>query len=260
MKLLTVHAIALAFAAAFSTAAQAQAALPQATVLAASAPGKGVVAGKVTVSATVVAIDAAARTVTLKGAKGNVVDVVVPPEAKNFSEIRVGDLVTVDYVRALTLQLKPSGGLRSSTTETATAPVPAGAVAGRHRGQRQGRLCHAARPQGQQRRSVGGPVTAEAGEGGRPGRGGLHRGHGRDRAARQEGRGQVSPCGPARAGRSAALGAARRSGRWSPAPRHPRATRHRASRRRAGTATARRQSRGCRPRPARRAGPRCNEW
>ncbi len=130
MKPSTVHAIALAFAAAFSTAAQAQAAPPQATVLAASAPGKGAIAGKVTVSATVVAIDAAARTVTLKGAKGNVVDVVVPPEAKNFSEIRVGDLVTVEYVRALTLQLKPSGGLRSSTTETATAPVPAGAVAG----------------------------------------------------------------------------------------------------------------------------------
>jgi len=130
MKLLTAHAIALAFAAAFTTAAMAQTSPPQAAVLAASAPGKGAIAGKVTVSATVVAIDAATRTVTLKGAKGNVVDVVVPPEARNFSEIRVGDLVTVEYVRALTLQLKPSGGLRSSTTETATAPAPAGAVAG----------------------------------------------------------------------------------------------------------------------------------
>jgi hypothetical protein len=130
MKPLNIHALALALATAFSGAAHAQAAPAQATVLAASAPGKGAIAGKVTVSATVVAIDAATRTATLKGAKGKVVDVVVPPEARNFSEIRVGDLVTVEYVRALTLQLKPTGGLRSSTTETATAPAPAGAVAG----------------------------------------------------------------------------------------------------------------------------------
>jgi hypothetical protein len=99
-------------------------------VLAASAPGKGVIVGKVTLTATVVAIDAATRTATLKGAKGNVVDVVVPPEAKNFADIKVGDLVTVEYMRALSLQLKPAGGLRSSRRETAPAPAPAGAVAG----------------------------------------------------------------------------------------------------------------------------------
>lgn len=122
--------LVLALSAAFASPVFAQASPPQATVLAASAPGKGAVAGKVTLSATVVAIDAATRTATLKGAKGTVVDVVVPPEAKNFAEIRVGDLVTVEYVRALTLQLKPAGGIRSTTTETATAPAPAGAVAG----------------------------------------------------------------------------------------------------------------------------------
>lgn len=123
--------LTLAIAAALSPTAFAQQAQPPvAAVIAASAPGQGAVAGKVTLSATVVAIDAATRTATLKGAKGTIVDVVVPPEAKNFAEIKVGDLVTVEYVRALTLQLKPAGGLRSSTTETATAPAPAGAVAG----------------------------------------------------------------------------------------------------------------------------------
>lgn len=123
-------ALTLALAAAFSSASFAQASPPQAAVVAASAPGKGAIVGKVVVTATVVAIDAATRTATLKGAKGNVVDVVVPPEAKNFADIKVGDLVTVEYVRALSLQLKPAGGVRSSTTETATAPAPAGAVAG----------------------------------------------------------------------------------------------------------------------------------
>ncbi len=122
--------LALALSAAFVSPVFAQAAPPQAAVLAASAPGKGAVAGMLSVSATVVAIDAATRTATLKGAKGRIVDVVVPPEVKSFDDIKVGDLVSVDYVRALTLQLKPAGGIRSSTSETATAPAPAGAVAG----------------------------------------------------------------------------------------------------------------------------------
>lgn len=122
--------LSLALAAAFASAAFAQASPPQAAVLAASAPGKGLVAGKVTLSATVVAIDAAARTATLKGGSGRIVDVVVPPEVKNIGDIKVGDLVTVEYAQALSLQLKPAGGIRSSTSETATAPAPAGAVAG----------------------------------------------------------------------------------------------------------------------------------
>lgn len=108
-----------------------QAQPPVAAVIAASAPGIGAVAGSVQLMATVVALDAATRTVTLKGAKGRVVDVVVPPEAKNFDQIRIGDLVTVDYMRALTLELRgPGSGIRSGSSQTATAPAPAGAVAG----------------------------------------------------------------------------------------------------------------------------------
>jgi hypothetical protein len=123
--------LSLAIAAAISSTVFAQAQPPQAVVLAASAPGQGVVAGKVTLTATVVAIDAATRTVTLKGGSGKVVDIVVPPEAKKFDQVKVGDLVTVEYARALTLALKKSGdGIRGSTSQTATAGAPAGAVAG----------------------------------------------------------------------------------------------------------------------------------
>ena len=125
--------LSLAVAAAstvFACTAFAQAAPPVAAVLAASAPGQGLVAGKVVLSATVVAIDAAARTATLKGGSGRIVDVVVPPEVKNIGDIKIGDVVTVEYARALSLQLKPAGGIRSRTSETATAPAPAGAVAG----------------------------------------------------------------------------------------------------------------------------------
>ena len=128
MKLKTV--LTLALAAAFNQVALAQAQAPQATMLAASAPGKAAMAGTVRVSALVVAIDSATRIVTLKGANGKIVDVTVPPEAKKFDDIRVGDTVTVEYARALTLELKPAGGVRSSSSQSASAPAPAGAVAG----------------------------------------------------------------------------------------------------------------------------------
>jgi Cu/Ag efflux protein CusF len=123
--------LTLALAAAFTPMAFAQqATAPTAAVMAASAPGKGGVAGVVKVTATVVALDAATRTATLKGEKGKIVDVVVPPEAKNFDQIRVGDLVTVEYLRALTLELKGKGSVRSGSSQAASAPAPAGAVAG----------------------------------------------------------------------------------------------------------------------------------
>lgn len=128
MKLPTI--LSLTLAAVFSQAALAQAQAPQATMLAASAPGKAAMAGTVKVSALVVAIDSAARVVTLKGSNGKIVDVTVPPEAKKFDDIRVGDTVTVEYARALTLELKPAGSVRSSSSQTASAPAPAGAVAG----------------------------------------------------------------------------------------------------------------------------------
>lgn len=135
MKLLMVTTLALA--AAFSPWATAQQAnAPTAVVLAASAAGKGGVVGTVKVTATVLALDATTRTVTLEGEMGNIVDVMVPPEAKNFGQIRVGDRVTVDYMRALTLELKGKGSIRSSSSQAASAPAPAGAVAGGSVGRR----------------------------------------------------------------------------------------------------------------------------
>ncbi|HYN59583.1 MAG TPA: hypothetical protein VET87_08520 [Rubrivivax sp.] len=127
----TASILTLALAAAFSPTAFGQPKAAEGMVLAASAPGKAAMAGVVKVTATVVAIDTGTRTLTLKGAKGQVVDVIVPPEAKKFDQIRVGDTVTAEYARALTLELKPAGsGIRSSSSQAASAPAPAGAVAG----------------------------------------------------------------------------------------------------------------------------------
>ncbi len=108
-----------------------------AAVLAASAPGQATIAASVSVSASVEAIDKASRKVTLKGPKGNLNTVTAGPDVRNFDQIKVGDIVTVRYVEALTLTLKKDGKELRSMTETpgaaraAAGERPAGVVANR---------------------------------------------------------------------------------------------------------------------------------
>jgi Cu/Ag efflux protein CusF len=83
----------------------------------ATAPGKGVAAAIVEMTATVQAIDKASRTITLKGPKGGVVDITAGPEVKNFDQIKVGDQVVARYVEALTLELKKGGKAPVARTE-----------------------------------------------------------------------------------------------------------------------------------------------
>ena len=100
-----------------------------------SEPGKASIARAAEVSARVVGIDKATRTVTLKGAKGNVVDIVAGDEVKNFDQIRLGDMVVARYVQALTLELrKTKGGSGDAVVKEGVARAqpgerPAGAVA-----------------------------------------------------------------------------------------------------------------------------------
>ena len=89
------------------------------SVTAASAPGKGAIAETVKVQATITAIDKKTRDVKLKGAKGDEITVTAGPEVKNFDNMKVGDLVTVEYLRALALELKKGGGLVVQRTEQA---------------------------------------------------------------------------------------------------------------------------------------------
>jgi len=82
------------------------------------APGKAAAAAVVKVSATVEAVDAATRSVTLKTAKGEVHTVVAGDEVRNFDQIKVGDKVTVRYLESLTLELKKDGKAVVGRTET----------------------------------------------------------------------------------------------------------------------------------------------
>lgn len=98
-----------------------------------SAPGKVAMAEGVKVTAVVTAIDKATRTVTLKGASGHSFDVVAGDAVKNFAQIKVKDELVVEYIRALTLEVKKGGGPRervdsADAVRAKPGEKPAGAV------------------------------------------------------------------------------------------------------------------------------------
>lgn len=110
-KSILVSSLILAAGIAFGAQAQ-----PQQKAAVMSEPGKVGVAQTVEVTAKIKAIDAATRTVTLQGARGEV-DVVAGPEVKNFAQLKVGDTVGVKYAEALVLELKKGGGMPVARTE-----------------------------------------------------------------------------------------------------------------------------------------------
>jgi hypothetical protein len=57
------------------------------------------------VTATVAALDRAARTMTLQGPRKNAVVVKVAPEVSSFDDVALGDTITVRYIEALALEM-----------------------------------------------------------------------------------------------------------------------------------------------------------
>lgn len=113
-------------------AAQAQKPAVKSDAAIVSEPGKAAIVSTAEVTATVVSIDKATRTVTLKGPH-RTVDVVAGDEVKNFDQIKVGDRVVVKYVEALTLELKKTKAKLDAKEDVAAARAkpgerPAGAV------------------------------------------------------------------------------------------------------------------------------------
>ena len=62
-----------------------------------------------TISATVEAINVTTRTLTMKGPKGNYLDIVVPDSVQRFSSIKVGDTLTARYYENLVIRKKQPG-------------------------------------------------------------------------------------------------------------------------------------------------------
>ena len=79
------------------------------------ATGAGV-AQAVEIQATVTAIDKAKRTVTVKGPHGKIRTLTVGPEARNFDQVKVGDMITLTYVEAVTLSLEKAEGAKPGIT------------------------------------------------------------------------------------------------------------------------------------------------
>jgi len=92
----------------------------------ASEPGRAAIVAAAELSAQVVSIEKKTRTISLKGPKGGVMDVVAGKEVKNFNKIKVGDLVVVRYMQSLALELQPvkTGATGISVTEGAGKAEP----------------------------------------------------------------------------------------------------------------------------------------
>lgn len=89
--------------------------------------GPPAVASVVRITASVEGVDAANRTVTLKGPRGRVVTLPVGSEVQNFDQVKAGDIVVVRYLEALSLDLKKSGtGIRERTETQTIAPTKPG--------------------------------------------------------------------------------------------------------------------------------------
>jgi Cu/Ag efflux protein CusF len=95
------------------------------------APGTATIKGSRTVTATIQDIDPATRTVLLKNRNGKVVEVEVGEEARNFDQLKVGDVVTAVYRESLTLTLKKEGdGITSVEESPSMERAPAGGKPG----------------------------------------------------------------------------------------------------------------------------------
>jgi uncharacterized OB-fold protein len=88
----------------------------------ATAQSRAVTTQMRTETATVEAIEAASRTITLKKPDGTFVTIVAGPDIKRFDEIKVGDKVNAKYYENVVVQLKQPGESGVDSETKATTP------------------------------------------------------------------------------------------------------------------------------------------
>ena len=98
-------------------------------------PGQAAATSHHRVTATVLAVDTAARRLTLKGEDGHTETIGVPPEVKRFNEISAGDRIEVEVEEGLLFEYQPAGSSYVEPTAVIAgartgAGEPPGAVAG----------------------------------------------------------------------------------------------------------------------------------
>lgn len=99
-----------------------------------SAPNATLQIGEVQTTATVVSIDPATNSVTLRGARRNLVTVSVDPTIGDVSKLKPGDHVNILYKEALLLRADKvaTRGIRSRVDTVATTPASGGMAATAH--------------------------------------------------------------------------------------------------------------------------------
>lgn len=77
----------------------------------AASPATGVMYSSLTtVTAKVEAVDLEKRLVTVRGPKGNAVEIEAGPEVRNLAQVKVGDMVVVKYQESIAFDLKKEAG------------------------------------------------------------------------------------------------------------------------------------------------------
>lgn len=91
---------------------------------------KGIIAAdKVEAVVTVSKVDQKARTVTVRGPKGNLETLTVPAEAQNLDRVKPGDRFKLTYAQAMVIALTP-GGKPSASVEDIVQLAPKGGTPG----------------------------------------------------------------------------------------------------------------------------------
>jgi len=100
-------------------------------VLAGDHPKPQTVTETESLTATITAINPATREITFKGPQGNSVTLVATEAVKRFSELKVGDQVSVTYTVSLAARLAKPGEAAASTSadvDRSKGPKPGGAM------------------------------------------------------------------------------------------------------------------------------------
>lgn len=78
------------------------------------------------ITALVTAVDQKNRILTLKGPEGNEFAVLVDARVKNLPQVKVGDMLAVDYIQSVALDFQKGDGIRMATVLDDSATAKAG--------------------------------------------------------------------------------------------------------------------------------------
>jgi hypothetical protein len=122
------YVLTAALATAFAMPVLAQSA-PQSVYVESSAPGQVSVKDELQLQGTITALDKQKRIAVIKGGAGNEITVTLGDEVKNIDQLVVGDMVTLNYGRALALELRKAPKNKADKRPAMREDIVAGGAA-----------------------------------------------------------------------------------------------------------------------------------